>query len=139
MVEPTRADCVYRSLETGYPVVVGGALDTVMAGLACGEVSELAWEILRGGTCAAVALDDPYALDAMRRLARPVAGDPPVVAGETGGIGLAALLAARDHPAIWRPLGLDAQSRVLLLGSEGDTDPVIYREIVGRAAADVLA
>ena len=139
VVEPTRADCVYRSLETGYPVVVGGALDTVMAGLACGEVSELAWEILRGGTCAAVALDDPYALDAMRRLARPVAGDPPVVAGETGGIGLAALLAARDHPAIWRPLGLDAQSRVLLLGSEGDTDPVIYREIVGRAAADVLA
>jgi len=139
VVEPTRADCVYRSLEARRPVVVGGALDTVMAGLACGEVSELAWEILRGGAGAAVALDDAYALDAMRQLARPVAGDRPVVAGETGGVGLAALLAARDHPAIWRLLGLDAQSRVLLLGSEGDTDPLIYREIVGRAATDVLA
>lgn len=139
VVEPTSADCVYRSLEAGRPVVVGGALDTVMAGLACGEVSELAWEILRGGAQAAVAVDDAYALDAMRLLARPVASDPPIVAGETGGVGLAALLAARDHPDIWRLLGLNAQSRVLLLGSEGDTDPVIYREIVGRSAAEVLA
>lgn len=138
VVEPTRADCVYRSLEAGSPVVVGGTLDTVMAGLACGEVSELAWEILRGGANAAVAVDDAYALDAMRLLARPLAGDPPVVAGETGGVGLAALLAARDHPGIWRQLGLNDQSRVLLLGSEGDTDPVIYREIVGRSAAEVI-
>ncbi len=139
VVEPTRADCVYRSLEAGRPVAVGGSLETVMAGLACGEVSELAWEILRGGANAAVAVDDAYALDAMRLLARPVAGDPPVVAGETGGVGLAALLAARDHSDIWRLLGLDDQSRVLLIGSEGDTDPVIYREIVGRSAAEVIA
>jgi diaminopropionate ammonia-lyase len=139
VVEPTRADCVTRSLEAGRPVVVGGSLDTVMAGLACGEVSELAWEILRGGANAAVAVDDAYALDAMRLLARPTTGDPPVVAGETGGVGLAALLAAREHPEIWRQLGLDGKSRVVLLGSEGDTDPAIYREIVGRSAAEVIA
>ena len=137
-VEPTRADCVYRSLEAGRPVVVGGALDTVMAGLACGEVSELAWEILRGGAHAALAVDDAYALAAMRRLAQPVAGDPPIVAGETGGVGLAALLAARDHPQIAQQLGLNAQARVLLIGSEGDTDPLIYREVVGRSAEEVL-
>ena len=138
-VEPTRADCVYRSLEAGQPVVVGGALDTVMAGLACGEVSELAWDILRGGAYGALAVDDAYALDAMRRLARPTAGDPPIVAGETGGVGLAALLAARDHPQIAQQLGLNAQARVLLIGSEGDTDPLIYREVVGRSAQEVLA
>jgi len=138
VVEPTRADCVYQSLAAGKPVTVGGSLDTVMAGLACGEVSELAWEILHGGANAAVAIDDAYALDAVRALARPAAGDPPIVAGETGGTGLAALLAARDYPEIRQTLALDAKSHVLLLGSEGDTDPQIYREVVGRNAEEVL-
>jgi len=139
VVEPLHADCVYRSLEAGEPVVVGGSLDTVMAGLACGEVSELAWEILHGGANAAVALDDAYALQAMKMLANPAAGDPAIVAGETGGAGLGALLAARDYPEIRATLALDASSRVLLLGSEGDTDPAIYRQVVGRTAQEVLA
>ena len=138
VVEPDLADCIYRSVEQGQRVTVHGSLETVMAGLACGEVSELAWEILQGGVNACVAVDDAYALDAMRRLARPVAGDPPVVAGETGGAGLAALLAAMDHPDIRRTLALDVNSRVMIMGSEGDTDPVIYREIVGTDAAGVL-
>ncbi len=139
VVEPTRADCVYRSLEAGRPVVVGGDLDTVMAGLACGEVSELAWEILRGGVNVAVAIDDAWALEAMKRLARPVAGDAPIVAGETGGTGLGALLAAQDDAHIRADLGLDEGSRVLLIGSEGDTDPLIYRKVVGHTAEEVLA
>jgi diaminopropionate ammonia-lyase len=138
-VEPLHADCVTRSLQAGRPVVVGGSLDTVMAGLACGEVSELAWEILHGGADAAVAIDDAYALQAMRSLARPAPGDAPIVAGETGGAGLGALIAARDYPEIGAALGLDADSRVLLLGSEGDTDPEIYRQVVGRTAEEVLA
>ncbi|MBK9244099.1 MAG: diaminopropionate ammonia-lyase [Burkholderiales bacterium] len=139
VVEPLHADCVYRSLAAGRPVVVEGSLDTVMAGLACGEVSELAWEILRGGASAAVRLDDAYALEAMKVLAAPAAGDPPIVAGETGGAGLGALLAARDYPEMRATLALDADSRVLLLGSEGDTDPAIYRRVVGRSAQEVLA
>lgn len=139
VVEPTCADCVYRSLEAGKPVVVGGSLETVMAGLACGEVSELAWDILHGGATAAVALDDAYALEAMRMLANPPPGDPAIVAGETGGAGLGALLAARDYPEIRRTLALDERSRVLLLGSEGDTDPAIYRQVVGKSAQEVLA
>ena len=138
VVEPSQADCVTRSLEAGRPVVVGGSLDTVMAGLACGEVSEIAWEILHGGANAAVAIDDAYALDAMRLLAHPPPGDPPIVAGETGGAGLGALLAARDYPEIRATLALGADSRVLLIGSEGDTDPAIYRRVVGRSAQEVL-
>jgi len=110
-----------------------------MAGLACGEVSELAWEILHGGANVAVALDDVYALQAMKLLASPAAGDPAIVAGETGGVGLGALLATRDYPEIRATLALDADSRVLLLGSEGDTDPAIYRQVVGRSAQEVLA
>jgi diaminopropionate ammonia-lyase len=109
-----------------------------MAGLACGEVSELAWEILRGGVNVAVAIDDAYALAAMQQLARPVAGDPPIVAGETGGAGLGVLLAARHDAHLREVLALDAGSRVLLIGSEGDTDPGIYRQVVGRTAEEVL-
>ena len=139
VVEPLQADCVYQSLQAGRQVAGGGALDTVMAGLACGEVSDLAWEILHGGVNVCVAVDDAYALDAMRILAQPKARDPAIVAGETGGVGLAALLAAREHPAVWNALGLDVNARVLLLGSEGDTDPVIYRQVVGRDAAEILA
>ena len=138
-VEPVHADCVYRSVEAGRPVVVAGTLDTVMAGLACGEVSELAWEILHGGVNVAAAIGDEYALQAMRRLASPAGGDSPIVAGETGGAGLGVLLAARDDDHLRQVLALDADSRVLLLGSEGDTDPAIYREVVGRTAAEVLA
>jgi diaminopropionate ammonia-lyase len=139
IVEPTAADCVTRSLAAGRPVAVGGALETVMAGLACGEVSELAWEILGAGTNAAVAVPDRYALAAVRAFANPVGGDPAIVSGETGAAGLAALFAAHDDPAIRAALSLDAHSRVLLLGSEGDTDAAIYRDIVGRTADEVLA
>jgi diaminopropionate ammonia-lyase len=138
-VEPARADCLYRSIEAGHPVAVQGDLDTAMAGLACGEVSELAWEILREGTDAVLAIGDDWALEAVRRLAAPQGGDPAVVAGETGGAGLAALLAVQGRGELRARLGLDASSRVLLVGSEGDTDPEIYRRIVGKSAEDVLA
>jgi diaminopropionate ammonia-lyase len=138
-VEPARADCLARSIEAGRPVAVHGDLETVMAGLACGEVSELAWEILREGTDAALAIGDDWALEAVRALADPRDGDPVIVAGETGGAGLAAALALRERPDLRTQLGLDARSRVLLLGSEGDTDPEIYRRIVGKSAEELLA
>jgi diaminopropionate ammonia-lyase len=109
-----------------------------MAGLACGEVSELAWEILHEGAAGAIAIDDAYALEAVRTLANPARADAPIVAGETGGSGLAALLAARDYPGIRDTLALDRDARVLLIGSEGDTDPAIYRDVVGRTAEEVL-
>jgi diaminopropionate ammonia-lyase len=138
-VEPERAACLLESIAAGRPVVVDGDLETVMAGLACGEVSELAWEVLREGADAAVALGDDWALAAVRALANPRDGDPVIVAGETGGAGLAALLGLRDRPELVTQLGLDTSSRVLLLGSEGDTDPEIYRKIVGKSADDLLA
>jgi diaminopropionate ammonia-lyase len=131
IVEPTAADCHFRSARAGRPVAVGGSLDTVMAGLACGEVSPVAWEILDCGASAFVAIDDTFALDAMRVLARPAPGDPAIVAGETGASGLAALLAADELDDVRAVLGLNRSSRVLLIGSEGDTDPEIYTRIVG--------
>lgn len=139
VVEPTTAACHLASARAGHPVAVTGALDTVMAGLACGEVSPAAWAIVSAATQVYVALGDDYTLDAVRAFAQPEAGDPAIVSGETGATGLGALLAAQADPALRTLLGLDAHSRVLLLGSEGDTDPEIYRDITGRSAEEVLA
>lgn len=139
VIEPTQADCYLRSAQAGRPVAVTGALDTVMAGLACGEVSPAAWEIVSAAAHSYVAVDDRYALDAVRAFATPLAGDPAIVSGETGATGLAALLAARDQPALRELLQIDAGSRVLLLGSEGNTDDEIYQRITGRSAEQVLA
>jgi diaminopropionate ammonia-lyase len=139
VVEPIEADCHLRSAQAGKPVAVTGALDTVMAGLACGEVSPAAWEIVSGAASSFVALDDRFALDAVRLFADAQPGDPAIVSGETGAVGLAALLAARENGDLRALLELDATSRVLLLGSEGDTDPDIYQRITGRSAAEVMA
>ncbi len=139
VVEPDQAACICASAAAGEPTPVAGELDTIMAGLACGEVSLLAWEILAEGMDDVLVLPDAAAEDCMRLLAAGTANDPPVVAGESAVAGLAGVLAARDDPVVWKALGLDTGARVLLFGSEGATDPEVYRRIVGRAAEEVDA
>jgi diaminopropionate ammonia-lyase len=139
VVEPERADCVWRSLEAGNPVRVMGELDTIMAGLACGEVSLVAWDVLRLAAADALAISDDGATAAMRALAEGTAGDPKIVAGEAGVGGLAGLMAVAGDEDRRRKLGLGPTSRVLVIGSEGATDPALYREIVGRAPESVAA
>ena len=110
-----------------------------MAGLACGEVSLLAWQILDQGADAFMAIDDLAAAETMRLLAEGRYDDRPVVAGESAVAGLAGLLlAARDKDAR-RRLALDRDSTVLVFGTEGATDPEAYRRIVGRSAQQVGA
>jgi diaminopropionate ammonia-lyase len=139
VVEPERADCVYRSIEADSQIQVTGDLKTIMAGLACGEVSGIAWQILRRATSDALAIPDSAAVSAMRMLAEGIGGDAPVVGGESGVGGLAGLLAASGEPPIRDRLGLDESAQVLLIGSESDTDPALYRQIVGRSAGEVRA
>lgn len=139
VVEPDRADCLLRSARAGTPVAVTGELDTLMAGLACGEVSLLAWDILEAGADAFCSVPDEGAVAAMRLLARPQDGDPPVVAGESAVAGLAAAIAAMQDARARAALGLGADSRLLFFGSEADTDPALYRELVGQDAAQVRA
>lgn len=139
IIEPEHADCFFQSGQAGHPVAVTGDLDTVMAGLACGEVSPVAWDILKTGINCYATIADEYALEGMRVFAHPLGNDPKIVSGETGSTGLGLLLAAHGHANLWNTLGLGPESRVLLIGSEGDTDPAIYKEIVGRTAQEVLA
>ncbi len=82
-------------------------------------------------TDAFMTVEDDDAVMVMRRLARPAAGDPAVVAGESGGVGLAGLIKAAGDPALRAATGLGPQSRVFLINTEGATDPALYRQLVG--------
>lgn len=137
LVDPERAGCWLRSYGAGRPTAADGDLDTLMAGLACGEVSVLAWEVLKDHGDAAMAVPDATAIELMRRLARPKAGDPPLVAGESAVAGLGGLLAAMVDEEAKAALGLGPGARALIFGTEGDTDPALYAELVGAGAATV--
>jgi diaminopropionate ammonia-lyase len=126
VVEPERAACLMASAEAGEPVTVEGELDTLMAGLACGEPSLLAWQELERAGFAFMAVPDASAVDCMRLLARR---QPPVVAGESAVAGLAGLLLAAREPFARAALGLTEASRILLFGTEGATDPELYAKL----------
>lgn len=139
VVEPTQADCLLQSAHQGKRVTVHGDMATLMAGLACGEVSVLAWCILETGADAFTSIEDQAAVDTMRLLAYPMAGDPVIVAGESAVAGLAAAIGVAQRPEQRMALGLDDSSRVLIFGTERDTDPELYGQLVGRTSAQVLA
>jgi diaminopropionate ammonia-lyase len=130
LAEPEKAACLLASIEAGVPTTIAGELDTLMAGLACGEPSLLAWQELERSAFAAIAVPDDSAVACMKALA---ARTPPVVAGESAVAGLAALLLAAREPFARAALGLDESSRILLFGTEGATDPEVYAQLVGHA------
>jgi diaminopropionate ammonia-lyase len=102
-----------------------------MAGLACGEVSLLAWEILANGADDFMTLSEEAVPLTMRMLAKGYGKDPAVEAGESAVPGLAAAILARQSPEFAAALGLDSDSKVLVLGTEGATDPEVYQQLVG--------
>ncbi|MPZ11079.1 MAG: diaminopropionate ammonia-lyase [Kiloniellaceae bacterium] len=130
IVESERAACLLESARAGTPRHVAIREETVMAGLSCGEVSLLAWEILSRGAADFVAISDEAVAPAMRLLASGAAGGGAIEAGECAVAGVVALIAASGDPEMRARLGLDVSSCVLLLGSEGAIDPEIYRAIV---------
>lgn len=138
IVEPEQANCLYMSAVHGRPSKATGSVDSVMAGLACGEASPLAWRFLEKSVDFFQTISDDAAIQAMKTLSRGSDADIPVVAGESGVAGLAALqnLAAASQDAV--KMGLNRQSRVLMINTEGATAPTVYRELVGESAESVL-
>jgi diaminopropionate ammonia-lyase len=130
VVEPARAACVYATAKAGEIVRIPHGEPTVMAMLECCEPSRVAWRVLSRSADAFMTVDEADAVRAMRLLARPQDGDPAIVAGESGGAGLAGLLRAARDADLRGELGLDANARVLLFITEGATDPARYRELV---------
>ncbi len=122
------------SARAGHLVEVPGPHLSVMAGLNCGEASPVAWPWVSAGFDWFTAGGDDLAVTGMRRLA-----EHGVVSGESGActVGLlAALAAGAGHAA---GLDLDPTAVVLVLSTEGATDPAFYRDVVGRSAEEVAA
>lgn len=127
-VEPDGAACAFESVRAGEAVTVPGPHRSVMAGLNCGTLSSLAWPVIRDGADILVTVTDDDAFEAMRLLA----GDG-IVSGESGSAGLAGIIALlRDDGArdALESLGLGPKPDVMLISTEGITDPVLYGRVV---------
>lgn len=139
IVEPDRADCIYRTakVDDGTLHTVGGDLDTIMAGLACGEPCTLGWEMLRRYADYFVSMPDYVAAQGMRVLGNPVPGDAHIISGESGAstAGLVTELFRNDTLLSLREeLGLGPDAKILCFSTEGDTDKENYRRIVWDGA-----
>ncbi len=135
VVEPHEADCIYKSMTAmdGKPRIVTGDMQTLMAGLACGEPSTVSWGIIRDYAAASISCPDSIAANGMRILAAPRPGDEPVVSGESGAVTtgiLEWLMSTEKGRDMAKRLNLTKDSRVLLISTEGDTSPELYRDIV---------
>lgn len=139
VVEPEQADCLYQSALSGKAAKATGSVDSLMAGLACGETSPLAWKFLRSSVDFFMTVQDQDPVDAMRKLATGSPQDIPVVAGESAVAGLAGLTQIMSTPGLASKTGINRQSKVLLISTEGATAPNVYAELVGETATSVLA
>ena len=138
IVEPEQADCLYQSALQGMATCASGSVDSIMAGLACGDTSPLAWRFIEDTVDFFMTIEDADAVDAMRQLAEGSARDIPIVSGESGAAGLAGLNQVARNSTWRESIQLDAASRVLLINTEGATAPALYAELVGRRAEAVL-
>lgn len=135
VVEPTASCCLYESARVGWPVMVGQAT-SVMDGLVVEEASAEPCAMLNAGAFAFLTVPDQAAVDAMRGAAQSEGGDPPLAIGDTGSAGWAGFLAAVGDVEMRQALALDGDSRVVIVVTEGATDPAVYRSIVGRDPSD---
>jgi diaminopropionate ammonia-lyase len=123
-VEPVGAACAYESARAGASTTATGSLQTIMAGLNCGTL------LLRDHFDLFLALDDAWAEAAMRRAWHPLGEDPRFTSGESGAAGLAGLLALAATPEAAAAIGLGPESSVLVLNTEGATDPENWEQVV---------
>jgi diaminopropionate ammonia-lyase len=139
VVEPEQADCLFQSALQGQAAKATGSVDSVMAGLACGETSPLAWQFLQPAVDFFMTITDDDAVASMRRLAVENGRDCPLVAGESAVAGLSALQRIARSASLAADIGIDAQSRVLLVSTEGATAPQVFHDLVGQSAEQVQA
>ncbi|MGI6076248.1 MAG: diaminopropionate ammonia-lyase [Pyramidobacter sp.] len=139
IVEPNRADCLYRTAEAhdGKLHSVDGPLDSIMAGLSCGVPCSVAWELLEALGGVFVSMPDSSAAQGMRILGSPLPGDSRIISGESGASTVGLLSEALRRPALkWlkEQLRLDENSQVLCISTEGATDRRTYRRVVWDGA-----
>jgi diaminopropionate ammonia-lyase len=138
VVEPQQADCLFQSAIQGVAARATGSVDSVMAGLACGATSPLAWRFLVSSVDFFMTVQDADAVEAMQVLAKGNESDLPIVSGESGAAGLAGLIQLMRDPELAQKAGLDRSSTVLLISTEGATAPAVYEQLVGESGHGVL-
>ena len=139
IVEPNKADCIYKTAEAadGKLHFVTGDMDTIMAGLACGEPCSIGWNVLRDYADNFLSCPDYAAAQGMRVLGNPEAGDTKVVSGESGASAfgcIAEIMRDKTLVELKNKLKLDENSKVLFFSTEGDTDKENYKSIVWDGA-----
>jgi len=137
IAEPENAACIYKSAlaDDGKPHSVSGDLNTIMAGLACGEPNTVTWPILRDFAKVYVSCPDYVAAKGMRILAAPSGNDKKVISGESGAVGLGLLtlfLEKEELKPLKEKLKLNENSVIICFSTEGDTDPEQYRAIISQ-------
>lgn len=135
VAESDQADCLYRSALTGDGSIkiVDGDMQTIMAGLACGEPNTSSWQILKDKVSVFVSCPDWVAARGMRILGMPVRGDSVIISGESGAVTtglLAYAMMDEEMKPMREAMKLDKDSRVLLFSTEGNTDRENYRHIL---------
>jgi len=132
IVEPELAPCLFVSAKNGKATAFKIEKETMMAGLSCGEPSEIAWLILSSSVKGYITIPDSLVAPSIRMLAKPDNGDSALEAGESAVAGLCGLLGAATQDELRESLELTPQSRVLIIGSEGVTDPHIFEAIMNE-------
>lgn len=133
IVEPEVANCIFRSAENKKMTNVTGDMFTIMAGLACGEPNPIGWDIMKDYSDAFISCPEYVAADGMRVLGNPLGNDPKVISGESGAVtsGIVyEILTDENLKELKEKLKIDENSKILVISTEGDTDPDNYRKIV---------
>jgi diaminopropionate ammonia-lyase len=134
-VEPRSAACVQASVRAGMPTAVPGPFTTTMGGLRCGEMSPDVYPAVAALVDAFVGIEDEFAFEAIRLLARPAPPDPKVECAPSGAAATGGLLAVVSHNSlddVRNRLAIGAESRVLVLVTEGVTDPAVVQEALSK-------
>ena len=135
VVEADVAACLYKGAAAGDGKlrIVDGDMQTIMAGLACGEPNTISWDILKNHVHVFISAPDWVAAKGMRMLSAPIKGDPQVVSGESGAApfgALAAMMTMEEYKDLREAIGLDRYSQVLMFSTEGNTDPLKFRKVL---------
>ena len=130
VVEPEHADCVFQSIQNNRPTSVNITKETVMGGMSCGDVSSIAWEILKNSANYCVTISDEAISSAVALLAEGRLSNEKIIAGECAVPGVIALIGAFNNKDYLNKLDLNSDSKVLLFGCEGLTDKTMYEKLL---------
>ena len=130
IIEPENADCVFQSIKNNKPTTVDIKKETVMGGMSCGDVSSIAWEILKNSANYCLTIPDKAISTVVALLAESRLSDKEIIAGECAVPGVIALIGSFKNKEYLDKLKLNSESNVLLFGCEGLTDNAMYQKLL---------